>query len=285
MLWPLADKPRLAPGVPGGTTPVRLMDDELATSLAPGGRLDTLLGAAEFATSPAVDPDGAGHAGAVSGRRPGPAGDGQRDDRRLHRSDSHDGLGTASHPGTGQAAASAWLARLRALAGRMCVAAAPYAQADLDALQRVGDAGLSSFTVNGAADLVEQILGVPSTRGATLVGDGPLDARVVDLLNAQGNTVAIAAADCAAADSDSGAATTADSRRAGCHHRSSPPRSTRASAPPWPPPAPTRWRRRIWTTRWRCRCTTIHRSHAARTRWPRCCGEGWTPRSNPAARS
>ena len=31
------------PGVPGGTTPVRLMDDELATSLAAGGRLDTLL--------------------------------------------------------------------------------------------------------------------------------------------------------------------------------------------------------------------------------------------------
>ena len=58
MLWPLADKPRLAPGVPGGTTPVRLMDDDLAVSLAAGGRLETLLAAAEFATSPdAVDPD------------------------------------------------------------------------------------------------------------------------------------------------------------------------------------------------------------------------------------
>lgn len=37
MLWPLADKPRLAPGVPGGTTPVRLMNDDLAVSLAQGG--------------------------------------------------------------------------------------------------------------------------------------------------------------------------------------------------------------------------------------------------------
>ena len=209
MLWPLADKPRLAPGVPGGTTPVRLMDDDLATSLAAGGRLDTLLGAAEFATSPAVDPDGEVTRAlclavdpdllvTVNGMIGG-----------YTVSDSHDGLGTASHPGTGQAAASAWLARLRALAGRMCVAAAPYAQADLDALQRVGDAALSAFTVNGAADLVEQILGVPTTRGATLVGDGPLNGRVVDLLNAQGNTVAIAADDCASADSDSGAATTA----------------------------------------------------------------------------
>ena len=59
MLWPLADRPRLAPGVPGGTIPVRLMDDELATSLASGGRLDVLLAAAEFATSRDVDPDGA----------------------------------------------------------------------------------------------------------------------------------------------------------------------------------------------------------------------------------
>ncbi|HNF04400.1 MAG TPA: hypothetical protein PL146_03385, partial [Mycobacterium sp.] len=58
MLWPLADRPRLAPGVPGGTTPVRLMNDDLAVSLAAGGRLDTLLGAADFATSPAVDPGG-----------------------------------------------------------------------------------------------------------------------------------------------------------------------------------------------------------------------------------
>src|SRR6201993_3233400 len=59
MLWPLADRPRLAPGVPGGTLPVRWMDAELATSLAPGGRLDVLLAAAEFATSHDVDPDGA----------------------------------------------------------------------------------------------------------------------------------------------------------------------------------------------------------------------------------
>src|SRR3984957_17716514 len=51
MLWPMPYRPRLAPGVPGGTIPVRLMDDELATSLATGGRLEVLLAAAEFATS------------------------------------------------------------------------------------------------------------------------------------------------------------------------------------------------------------------------------------------
>ena len=50
---------RLAPGVPGGTIPVRLVDDDLANSLANGGRLDTLLGSAELVTSRDVDPDGA----------------------------------------------------------------------------------------------------------------------------------------------------------------------------------------------------------------------------------
>ncbi|OPE46143.1 hypothetical protein BV508_27045, partial [Mycobacterium intermedium] len=58
MLWPLADRPRLAPGVPGGSIPVRLIDDELAGSFASGGRLDVLLSAAELATSREVDPDG-----------------------------------------------------------------------------------------------------------------------------------------------------------------------------------------------------------------------------------
>ena len=143
VLWPLADKPRLAPGVPGGTTPVRLMNDDLAVSLAAGGRLDSLLGAAEFATSPgAVDP-GAGIDRAlclavdpdllvtVNAMTAG-----------YVVADAPNGLGTASHPGAGQGAATAWLDRLRGLARRMCVTATPYAQADLGALQRVGDARL-----------------------------------------------------------------------------------------------------------------------------------------------
>ena len=37
---------------------MRLIDDDLATSLAPGGRLDTLLSAVDFATSPQVDSGG-----------------------------------------------------------------------------------------------------------------------------------------------------------------------------------------------------------------------------------
>jgi hypothetical protein len=207
MLWPLADRPRLAPGAPGGTIPVRLMDDELATSLAAGGRLDVLLAAAEFATSRDVDPDGAvsrsmcltvdadllvtvnamtgGYV--VSGAPEQPA--------------------TPTHPGTGQAAAVSWLNRLRTLAHRMCVAPLPYAQADLDAVQRVGDAGLSVIAISSAADIVDQILGVTTVRGATLVPDGSLTRRTVDLLSANSNTVVIAAADSSAEDSANAAPT------------------------------------------------------------------------------
>lgn len=194
MLWPLADKPRLAPGVPGGTTPVRLMNDDLAVSLAAGGRLDSLLGAAEFATSPgaidpasgldralclAVDPDllvtvNAMTAGYVV-------------------ADAPNGLGTASHPGTGQARAAAWLDRLRNLARRMCVTATPYAQADLDALHRVADTRLGAAATTAAADIVDKILGITSVRGATVLGDGQLTAGAVDLLDTQNPTVVIAA--------------------------------------------------------------------------------------------
>ncbi len=210
LLWPLADKPRLAPGVPGGTTPVRLMDDTLASSLAPGGRLDTLLGAAEFAISPAVDPDGAVAQGMCLAVDPDLLVTVNAMTAGYVVSDAADGLGSTTHPGAGLAAATAWLGRLRALAARMCVVAAPYAQADLDALQRVGDVRLNAFTVDGSTDVVDQLLGVPTTRGAILVGDGPLNSRVVDLLSSGGPHVAIAAADCSAPDSGGGSSGTAD---------------------------------------------------------------------------
>ncbi|CAN5489748.1 hypothetical protein BH10ACT9_BH10ACT9_18840 [soil metagenome] len=208
MLWPLADRPQLAPGVPGGTSPVRLVDDSLAASLSPGGRLDTLLAAAEFATGPTVDP-GAEVSGAlclavdpdllvtVNAMTGG-----------YVVADAVDPLAGASYPGTGQAAATAWLDRLRQLAARLCVTATPYAQADLDALERVGDPSLQVFATTTASDLVDQILGVTSTRGVTLIGDGPLTSRVVNLLTVRGPTVALAAADTLAQDETTGEAAT-----------------------------------------------------------------------------
>jgi hypothetical protein len=204
MLWPLADRPRLAPGVPGGTIPVRLVDDDMATSLAAGGRLDILLASAEVATSHDVDPDGAvGRAlclaidpdllVTVNAMAAGYVVSNSPDD-------SAQLPGTPTHPGGGQVAATEWLNRLRALAHRTCVAPLPYAQADLDAVQRVNDPGLSAIATTSANSIIDKILDVSSIRGATLVPDSPLTGRTVKLLSANENTVAIAAADLSAAE-------------------------------------------------------------------------------------
>jgi hypothetical protein len=205
MLWPLADKPRLSPGAPGGTIPVRLADDELATSLANGGRLDTMLSSVEVSTSREVDPDGAVGRALCLAVDPDLLVTVNAMTGGYVVANSSDGPGmqpgAPTHPGTGQAAATAWLNRLRALAHRTCVTAYPYAVADLDALQRAHDPGLSAAATRSVADIVDHILDVTSVRGATPVPDGPLTGRAVDLLGATNPTVAIAAADLSAQDS------------------------------------------------------------------------------------
>lgn len=216
MLWPLADRPRLAPGVPGGTIPVRLVDDDLATSLATGGRLDILLSAAEVATSHDVDPDGAVGRALCLAIDPDLLVTVNAMTAGYVVSNSPDGPaqlpGTPTHPGTGQATAAEWLNRLRALAHRTCVAPLPYAQTDLDALQRVNDPGLTATATTSGNSIVDKILDVSSVRGATLVPDAPLTGRAVKLLSANEGTVAIAAADLSAADTQETAVDTAPRR-------------------------------------------------------------------------
>jgi hypothetical protein len=195
LMWPIADRPRLAAGAPGGTTPVRLIDDDLATSLAAGGRLDTLLSAVEFATSARVDPDGRVRLATCLAVDPDLLVTVNAMTGGYVVNDGPEaGPGTPTRPGAGRDAAVAWLNRLRALGQRMCVAPTTYAQADLDALRRVGDPGLSAIATNTAGDIVDQILGITSVRGASLVGDGPLTGPAVQLLSDQGQTAAIGAA-------------------------------------------------------------------------------------------
>jgi hypothetical protein len=86
------------------------------------------------------------------------------------------------------------------------VAPLPYAQADLDVLQRVGDGGLSAIATSSAGDIVDQILGVTAVRGATLIPDGMLTHRAADLLSANGNSVVIAAGQSSAEESAAGSA-------------------------------------------------------------------------------
>ena len=204
MFWPLADRPRLAAGQPGGTAPVRLIDDELATSLAPGGRLDTMLSAVEFATSLEVDPAGEVTRALCLAVDPDLLVTVNAMTGGYVVNDAADaGAGTPTHPGTGQQTATDWLARLTALAQRMCVAPTVYAQADLDALRRVGDPGLSTIATTTGADIVDRLLGTTAIRGATLIGDGPVTAPAVRLLSdvyGPAGTVAIGAAPLAGPD-------------------------------------------------------------------------------------
>jgi hypothetical protein len=206
MLWPLADRPRLSPGAPGGTIPVRLVDDDLATSLATGGRLDILLSAAEVATSHDVDPDGAVGRALCLAVDPDLLVTVNAMTGGYVVSNSPDGAaqqpGTPTHPGTGQVAATTWLGRLRALAHRTCVTPLPYAEADLDALQRVHDPALSAAATSSGGDIVDHILDVTSARGATLLPDGPLTSNAVNLLSGDNGTVAIAAADFSASSAE-----------------------------------------------------------------------------------
>ncbi|MFV8309043.1 DUF6049 family protein [Mycobacteroides chelonae] len=193
LLWPLADRPRLAPGQPGGPAPVRLLDDQLERSLSPGGRLDALLGALEFATEPVVDPK------ADLARTVCLAVDPDLlvtvNEMTLGYQvldNSADPAGPV-HPGTGQGLAAAWLDRLRALAKRTCVTPLPYAQAGLDAVAQMADEGLAHQATTGTADVLDQILGINSLRGATLLGDGHLSKAGIGLLTGQGPTVAVSA--------------------------------------------------------------------------------------------
>lgn len=214
MLWPLADRPRLAPGVPGGSIPVRLVDDELASSLATGGRLDVLLAAAELTTSREVDPDGTVTRALCLAVDPDLLVTANAMSAGYVVSNSPDGPsqlpGTPTHPGTGQAAATTWLNRLRTLAHRTCVVPLPYAQADLDALQRVNDPGLRIAATLTPNDIIDRILEITSTRGVAILPDGPLTSRGVDLLNADDSMVAIAAADSTGEDTASGGELSAD---------------------------------------------------------------------------
>ncbi|MFZ2527454.1 MAG: glycoprotein [Rhodococcus sp. (in: high G+C Gram-positive bacteria)] len=197
MLWPLADKPRLAAGVAGSVTePVRLVDDELATSLAIGGRLDGLLSAAESvvgienrsrlagALCLAVDPD---LLVTVANMTRG----------YLVVDDPADPLGDAEE-GSGTDAAISWLERLRAVAGATCTVAVPFAQVDPVALADVaassaGGATLATGALTAPADIIDTILGVTSMRAVTWPDSGVLTEKAGRLLAENGPVTALLA--------------------------------------------------------------------------------------------
>lgn len=190
MLWPLADTPRRAAGVPGSTTdPMRLVDDDLASSLADGGRLDGLLSVAETTITQtprvaealclAVDPD---LLTTVAGMT--------RD--YLVVDDPADPLGDAQ-PGSGTDAAVSWLTRLRELSSGMCTTSVPFAQVDPVALAELDEPILSATALQEPAVLVDSILGIESLPAVVWPDSGVLTERAGTLLAANGPVTALLA--------------------------------------------------------------------------------------------
>ena len=167
VLYPLADRPRRIPVVPGA--PTLLADDDLATSFAPGGRLAGLVdalgrsapagSAAARSVCLAVDADLLETAEAMS------AG---------YRVRTPDGGSVA---GTGANAAGRWLDALRAQARGRCVTALPYADTDLVATARGNLTDLTTAAVATGTRRVAELLGVTPVPDTVWPADGVVDER------------------------------------------------------------------------------------------------------------
>lgn len=194
MLWPIADDPQVAPGVPGiAGEPLRLVDDDLAKSLVPGGRLHEMLAAAETAASGtgerqrrmaaalclAIDPDLLSTVSAMT--------------RGYVVVDDPSNPRGAVHPGTGTVGALNWLNRLRTLADSMCTIAMPFGHTDLTAVTRVDDETLSELAVPLAVESVESILDVKTLPGVVWPGAGMIDGKTARDLRTGGATTVLLA--------------------------------------------------------------------------------------------
>ncbi len=171
VLYPIADRPRRLPVVPGTTT--LLSDDDLATSLAPGGRLAGLVDALARAAPPgsaaarsvcvAVDADLLETAAAMAGGYQVRAGAG----------------GAAPVAGRGAAAAAQWLDALRTQVRGRCVLALPYADTDLVATSRGNLTDLTTAAGTTGTRRVAELLGATPVPATSWPAGGVVDERTV----------------------------------------------------------------------------------------------------------
>ena len=194
MLWPLADEPRLAAGYPGAIDqPVRLVDDDLTTSLATGGRLDGLVSALEKSLGPAADPDGRLASSLCLAVDPDLLVTVDSMTRGYLVPVDPDEPDGAFREGTGAAEAAAWLERVRALAAELCTVAVPFAQADVEAVAATDNTALARGAISAPADIVDSLLTTRSLRGVTWPDAGSIDTTGADLLTDLGiSTVLLA---------------------------------------------------------------------------------------------
>ncbi|MEO7195156.1 MAG: DUF6049 family protein [Pseudonocardiaceae bacterium] len=184
VLWPLAAVPDRLPTGPG--EPILLHSDRagtdpLAADIAPGGRLDGLLGALEQTVPPG---SALGSAVCVA-----------VDPLLLETLDGMSHGYQVAHPGgisqgTGARDARSWLDRLRGAVQGRCVLPLPYADADLVALSRAGLTDLTALSTSTGTRLVSDLLGVQPLTGVSWPAGALIDERTLsDLTSLQTHAV------------------------------------------------------------------------------------------------
>ncbi|MFE5876942.1 DUF6049 family protein [Rhodococcus sp. NPDC056506] len=193
LMWPLADAPRLVGGIPGAVNePVRLIDDELATELSDGGRLDALVDAVENATKPESDTDRRVTDALCLAIDPDLLITVENMTRGYLVADNSSDPTGPSHEGRGSDAANQWLGRVKTLASTMCTTAVPFAQADLAAVTSVANPELTATALARPADIVDNILGVTSLRDFVWPDSGVLDSATAEALSVNPTTAMVA---------------------------------------------------------------------------------------------
>jgi hypothetical protein len=181
VLWPLLDtQPRTIPTTNGKTL---LTDDELADSLAAGGRLYNLVSAVRTATAGntallrsicfAVDPDLL-----------------QTVTRMTEGYQVRTSTGGVAN-GKGAQAATDWLIQVRDLTRGHCVISVPFADADLSALSRAGAADLAQPAVTAGIALTTDLLTQPM-KDVYWPAGGTLDRNTLSFLAGFGQATVLA---------------------------------------------------------------------------------------------
>lgn len=158
-LWPLVDRPHR--GASG-----EFLDDDLAGSVAEGGRLDRLLSIAEASNGVpltlVVDP--------------------MLIDALTVMSDDGGYLLADGTRGRGQDTAAAWLERLRGLAAGLPVLSLPYGDLDTVALQRNGLGSQVGPAIDSGATIVADALGITPSEDLGWPVDGVITEAALQLL-------------------------------------------------------------------------------------------------------
>nr|WP_202447411.1 DUF6049 family protein [Streptomyces sp. SID5468] len=186
-LWPLIDRPHLDIRPPGDNQQAPLFrDDDLASELAPGGRLDELVSLGkDLPVTWVVDPDLLASVDAMT---------------KPYRVLGADGDPKRTTPGTGSDYAKRWLDELQTAVKGHEVVALPFGDPDIAAIAHHGkDVSGTIGHLKAATDLasvtVQTVLGVTPRTDFAWPAEGAVDPSIIGVATAAGADKVIARSD------------------------------------------------------------------------------------------